>query len=229
MNFAPIATAEELAADTAATVARNNALAKALFGQYGYTEFALLPIKTQHAIETITSCQWDIEDTFAAEGGVVGPGSTFGARLKAARLARGITKAAAARAVGIHQGGYQMRESAANCNLDTAIKLSVALNVSVDYLAGRSEGLGVASPDAGTQGAEGCGARLKAARVAKGMTRATAGRMAGLSEQGLRRLETSGKCRLSSAAMLADALGVSLDYLAGAEELDQQRPELEAA
>lgn len=230
MNFAPIATDEEITADTAVTAERNNALTKLLFGQYGYTEFALLPIKTQHAIEAITGCQWDIEDMIAAEGGVVTPESTFGERLKAARLARGMTKATAARASGFGQGGYQTRESATGCHLDTAMKLSAALNVSLDYLAGRSEGLGVANPAAGTtQGTKGCGLRLEAARVAKGMTRGEVARMTGLSEPGLRRIEASDTCRLGSAAKLADELGVSLEYLAGIEELDQQWTEPTAA
>lgn len=230
MSTETITTTEELAAGTIVATERNDALTKALFGRYGYTEFDLLPLKAQYAIEDVVARQWDMEDMIAAEGGVVGPGTTFGARLKAARLARGMTKAAAARAAGIQQGPYQAKERKVDCNLDTAMKLSAALNVSLDYLAGRSESLGAANPAAGPmQGTKGCGLRLEAARVAKGMTRGEVARMTGLTDPGIRRIEATDTCRLGSAAKLADELGVSLDYLAGMDESDQQRPELEAA
>lgn len=68
MELTPIESAEELAADHAAGTARDDELTKALFGQFGYTQFDLLPLKAQHAIDAIVACQWDMEDMVAAEG-----------------------------------------------------------------------------------------------------------------------------------------------------------------
>lgn len=68
MNLAPIATIEEITVDVIAGRERNNALTKSLFVQFGYTEFATLPLKAQHAIDAIVACQWDMEDMVAAEG-----------------------------------------------------------------------------------------------------------------------------------------------------------------
>ena len=45
MDLAPIATIEEITVDVIAGRERNNALTKSLFGQFGYTEFATLPLK----------------------------------------------------------------------------------------------------------------------------------------------------------------------------------------
>lgn len=50
-------------------MARDNELTKLLFGQFGYTDFDLLPLKVQHAIDAIVACQWDMEDMVAAEKG----------------------------------------------------------------------------------------------------------------------------------------------------------------
>lgn len=69
MELTPIESAGELAAAHATGIARDNELTKLLFGQFGYTDFDLLPLKVQHAIDAIVACQWDMEDMVAAEKG----------------------------------------------------------------------------------------------------------------------------------------------------------------
>ena len=67
MKLTPIETKAELAAAEAASTARNNELTTTLFGKFGYTEFDLLPLKAQYAIEEVVACRWDMEDKIARE------------------------------------------------------------------------------------------------------------------------------------------------------------------
>lgn len=67
MNFLPLESPAEVAAAHAASVVRDNELTKVLFGQFGYGDFNLLPLKAQHAIDAIVGCQWDIEDMITRE------------------------------------------------------------------------------------------------------------------------------------------------------------------
>ena len=54
---------------------------------------------------------------------------------------------------------------------------------------------------------------LKTIRIEKGLSQAKLGKLAGISLRTIQDIEKRGDCRVSTAIILADALGITLDEL----------------
>lgn len=137
----------------------------------------------------------------------------FPKRIAELRKQKGLSMRALGRACGVAHTTISAYECGVIPHLDTAIRLSSALNVSLDYLVGRKQEQGV-SPDGNM---ELFAARLKYLREKHGLSQVVLSELCGLGSARGYQWEHCGMVPVSieRVARLADFFNVSLDYLCG--------------
>lgn len=146
------------------------------------------------------------------------------ARLRKARKKSGLTRAALGPKVGRDSDVAAYIESGQRLpTVATVARLAWGLGVSAGWL---GYGLGDESADGPAATTDGMGARLRAVRVDKGLTKAELGRRADLTAPSVTQIENGGQSGVQVIEALAKALNVSPAWLAFAEgprELPKRR------
>jgi len=139
----------------------------------------------------------------------------FPKRISELRKQKGLSMRALGKTCGVAHTTISAYECGVMPRLDTAIRLSSALGVSLDYLFGRSQKRGV--PANGNQ--ELFSERLRDLRTGRGLSQVVLSELCGLgSNQGYRWEHCGNVPNIEDVARLADFFSVSLDYLCGCSD-----------
>lgn len=145
---------------------------------------------------------------------------SFSKRVAELRKQKGLSMRALGRACGVVHNVISAHECGVLPRLDTAINLSSALGVSMDYLFGRRQDHGApcnGSPEMFSE-------MLRALRGKQGLSQVVLSELCGFESARVYQWEHCGVLPgIEAVAQLADFFNVSMDYLCGHSE-DQQGP-----
>jgi transcriptional regulator with XRE-family HTH domain len=145
-------------------------------------------------------------------------------RLKQARRQAGLKRLPLAEKAGLAQAtGRDIETGQRLPTVGTVARLAAALGVTASWLA---YGLGDMMADRPAGNTDGLGARLQAVRVARSITKAELGRLAGITAPSITQIESGGSSGVHIVEALATALGLSPGWLAfgvGDRELPPSR------
>lgn len=137
---------------------------------------------------------------------------SFAERVSELRKQKGLSMRALGRACGVAHTAISSHECGVLPRLDTAINLSSALDVSMDYLFGRSQDQGApcnGSPEMFSE-------RLRALREREGLSQVVLSELCGFGSALVYQWEHCGRVpNVEAVAQLAGFFNVSMDYLCG--------------